>query len=83
MTERSTVLINDVVLGDTDERLRRADMDMLMLFLTNGMERTLTQWTDLLASVSPPLKLVKIWSALGDQQSVIEAVLADRLYSNL
>lgn len=77
MAPHSRLLINEMVLADTDETLVRADMDMLMLFLSNGMERTKTQWKELLAKVEPPLKLVEVWSVPGDQQSVIEACLAD------
>ncbi|KAJ5689653.1 O-methyltransferase family protein [Penicillium macrosclerotiorum] len=79
MGSNSRLLINEIVLADTEESLVRADMDMLMLFLSNGMERTKTQWADLLARVEPPLKIVKIWSVPGDQQSVIEACLAKEM----
>jgi hypothetical protein len=75
MRPHSHLLINEMVLADTNEALARVDMDMLMLFLSNGMERTRTQWAELLASVEPPLVLVEVWSVPGDQQSVIEARL--------
>ena len=77
MNKRSRLLINEMVLADRNETLVRADMDMLMFFISNGMERSRTQWKDLLASVSPPLKLIDVWSAPGDQQSVMEISLAD------
>ncbi|PWY95175.1 S-adenosyl-L-methionine-dependent methyltransferase, partial [Aspergillus sclerotioniger CBS 115572] len=76
MQPHSRLLINEMVLADRNETLVRADMDMLMLFLSNGMERTKTQWTEMLARVEPPLKIVEIWSVVGDQQSVIETCLA-------
>ncbi|PYI12335.1 hypothetical protein BO78DRAFT_456840 [Aspergillus sclerotiicarbonarius CBS 121057] len=66
MKPHSRLLINEI----------RDDMDMLMLFLSNGMERTKTQWTELLAKVEPPLQLVEIWSVPVDQQSVLESCLA-------
>jgi hypothetical protein len=50
-------------------------MDMLMFYLCNGMERTKSQWAELLAKAEPPLKLVNVWSVPEDQQSVIEARL--------
>ncbi|KKA24025.1 O-methyltransferase family protein [Rasamsonia emersonii CBS 393.64] len=78
MAPHSRLLINEIVLADTNETLVRADMDMLMLFLSNGMERTYTQWKELLARVEPPLRLVEVWSVPVDQQSVIEACLASR-----
>ncbi|KAJ5088111.1 hypothetical protein N7456_011727 [Penicillium angulare] len=76
MKPQSRLLINEIVLLDTNESLLKCDMDMLMLYLCNGMERTKTQWEELLAKVEPALKLVNVWSAQGDQQSVIEAQLA-------
>lgn len=76
MTSHSRLLINEMVLSDTNESLRRAEMDMLMLFLCNGMERTKLQWEELLGKVEPPLKIVGVWSVEGDEQSVIELCLA-------
>lgn len=76
MRSDSRLLINEIVLQDTNESLLKCDMDMLMLYLCNGMERTKTQWEELLAQAQPPLKLVKVWSVQPDQQSVIEAHLA-------
>lgn len=75
MTPHSRLLINEIVLADTNETLLRVNIDVTMLFLFNGMERTKTQWETLLAKAEPPLKLVEVWSAPGDQQSVIEACL--------
>lgn len=76
MQPQTRLLINEIVLLDTNESLLKCDMDMLMLYLCNGMERTKTQWEELLAKVELALKLVNVWSAQGDQQSVIEAQLA-------
>ncbi|KAJ5656088.1 hypothetical protein N7507_008038 [Penicillium longicatenatum] len=75
MQSYSRLLINEIVLSDTNESLVRCDMDMLMLYLCNGMERTKTQWAGLLAKAEPPLELVDVWSVPEDQQSVIEARL--------
>lgn len=77
MNKGSRLLINEMVLADIGETANRVTMDVLMLLISNGMERTLTQWRSLLESVRPGLKIVKIWSAPGDQQSVIEAALRD------
>lgn len=60
MTSQSRLLINEMVLSDTEESLLRAEMDMLMLFLCNGMERTKTQWAELLSKAEPPLKIVDV-----------------------
>ncbi|GAB1193722.1 hypothetical protein APSETT444_002950 [Aspergillus pseudonomiae] len=77
MEPHSRLLINEMILADVNESMIRSNMDMLMLFFTNGMERTQTQWNELLASVEPPLKLVQVWSAPGDQQCVIETCLVE------
>ncbi|RAQ61132.1 O-methyltransferase family protein, partial [Aspergillus flavus] len=76
MQPHSRLLINEMILADVNESMIRSNMDMLMLFFTNGMERTQTQWNELLATVEPPLELVQVWSATGDQQCVIETCLA-------
>ncbi|KOC17063.1 O-methyltransferase family protein [Aspergillus flavus AF70] len=77
MQPHSRLLINEMILADVNESMIRSNMDMLMLFFTNGMERTQTQWNELLATVEPPLGLVQVWSATGDQQCVIETCLAE------
>ncbi|KAL9092300.1 MAG: hypothetical protein Q9165_004474 [Trypethelium subeluteriae] len=77
MAPDSTLLVHDMVLADRHESLVRADMDILTMMALNGAERTFTEWTNLLANVNPPLKIVKVWSSPKDPQSVIEAVLAD------
>ncbi|KAJ5652608.1 S-adenosyl-L-methionine-dependent methyltransferase [Penicillium longicatenatum] len=75
MQPHSRLLINEIVLSDTNESLVRCDMDMLMFYLCNGMERTKSQWAELLVKAEPPLKLVNVWSVPEDHQSVIEARL--------
>ncbi|OGM47652.1 hypothetical protein ABOM_004335 [Aspergillus bombycis] len=77
MLPQSRLLINEMILADLNESMIRSNMDMLMLFFTNGMERTQKQWNELLAAVEPPLKLVQVWSAPGDQQCVMETRLAE------
>lgn len=77
MSNRLRLLINEMVLADRKESLVRADMDMIMFFTCNGIERGLTQWRNLLASISPPLKLINVWSTPGDEQSEIKTSLAD------
>ncbi|KUL87630.1 hypothetical protein ZTR_05838 [Talaromyces verruculosus] len=77
MTSTSRLLINEMALADTNESLLRAEMDMLMLFLRNGMERTKSQWEELLGKVEPPLKIAGAWSVEGDEQSVIEVCLVE------
>lgn len=38
-----------------------AHRDMLMMVHTTGLERTERQWADLLASVNPRLRILKVW----------------------
>ena len=77
MQPHSRLLINEMILADLNESMIRSNMDMLMLFFTNGMERTKTQWNELLATVEPPLTMLQVYSAQGDQQCVIETCLAE------
>ena len=69
----SRILINDWVLLDKGSTLFPACMDITMLALQSGMERTERQWRELLASVG--LKFVKSWGLGSESDSLIEAVL--------
>lgn len=69
--EYSILLIDDYVLPDTNVKLRAAEMDLLMLLHTSGIERTEAHWRSLCKSVG--LEVVKIWSADRGEESVIEA----------
>ncbi|EED19637.1 conserved hypothetical protein [Talaromyces stipitatus ATCC 10500] len=71
------LLINKIILSDTNESLSRAEMDMLMLFLCDCMEHSKLQREESLAKVNSPLRIIDTWSVPGDQQSVIEACLAE------
>lgn len=66
----STLLIDDYVVPETDAKLREAEMDILMWLHTSGIERTELHWQSLCKSVG--LQIVKIWSADGGKESVIE-----------
>ncbi|KAI4198040.1 MAG: hypothetical protein LQ350_005551 [Teloschistes chrysophthalmus] len=69
--EYSILLIDDYVLPDTNVKLRAAEMDVLMLLHTSGIERTEQHWRSLCKSVG--LEVVRIWSADRGEESVIEA----------
>ncbi|KAL8776123.1 MAG: hypothetical protein Q9194_003354 [Teloschistes cf. exilis] len=69
--EYSILLIDDYVLPDTNVKLRAAEMDVLMLLHTSGIERTEQHWRSLCQSVG--LEVVRIWSADRGEESVIEA----------
>ncbi|KAL8998443.1 MAG: hypothetical protein Q9169_002480 [Polycauliona sp. 2 TL-2023] len=56
----SKLLIDEVVLPDTDVPRQGAFLDLSMMAIETGTERTSRQWHDLLASVG--LRIEKIWS---------------------
>ncbi|KAI9723448.1 MAG: hypothetical protein M1828_004178 [Chrysothrix sp. TS-e1954] len=76
MTAQSRLLIHELVIGDTEQDLQGASLDMLMLLLSNGKERTMSQWRELLRTSEPQLELLKVWKVDGDEQCVVEAKLA-------
>ena len=47
-----------------------------MMSICAGMERTQTQWEELLASVG--LEIEKVWTGPGETECIIEAVTAVR-----
>ena len=67
----SKLLIDEVVLPDMDVPRKGAFMDLSMMALETGAERTSRQWHDLLASAG--LRIEKIWSTDFGLESVIEA----------
>lgn len=68
----SKILINDWVLPDTGSPLLPALMDIQMIIVLSGIERTQTQWKDLLESVG--LEVVKFHSLGKEVEDLIEAV---------
>ena len=65
----SKLIINDIVLPDQGATRFAAQSDMNMLALLAAMERSETQWRQLLEKAG--LEVVKIWP--GVPESVIEA----------
>ncbi|GAB7344051.1 hypothetical protein MBLNU457_1969t1 [Dothideomycetes sp. NU457] len=68
--EYSTLLIDQYVLPSTHADLRAAEMDILMLLHTSGLQRTVPIWEKLFAGAG--LEIVKIWNGQGSLESVIE-----------
>ncbi|CAI7656068.1 unnamed protein product [Penicillium bialowiezense] len=68
----SRILIVDFVLPDTETPLMQSSMDIQMMSIGAGMERSKQQWTDLLKSVG--LEITGIWTQSPGMESVIEAV---------
>ncbi|KAF9886000.1 hypothetical protein FE257_012178 [Aspergillus nanangensis] len=77
MNAQSRLLIGEIVMRDTNESSDNIGLDLRMMFLLNGKQRTKTEWEELLATVTPPLEILKIWTASGDRLSVIETGLRD------
>ena len=71
----SKILISEYILGDGKTRGFPAALDVQMMALHAGMERSESQWRDLLAGVG--LRISGIWQKIEGGEGVIEAVLAD------
>lgn len=74
--EYSTLLLEDLVLPDQGASLRATSVDLLMMLMTTGVERTRSQWAALLNSSG--LELVRIYGGAEGYESVIEARLLGR-----
>lgn len=69
----SKLIISEWVLPDTETPLYPALLDINMMAFFSGMERTQTQWTELLASEG--LEVVKFWSIGKEVEGLIVATL--------
>jgi hypothetical protein len=70
----SRVIIVDFVLPDTNVPRMQAAMDIQMMSIGAGVERSEQQWRELLLNAG--LKIIGIWNVSPNMESVIEAVLA-------
>jgi hypothetical protein len=68
----SRILIVDFVLSDTKTPLMQASIDIQMMSIGAGVERSERQWRKLLESVG--LEITGIWNQSPGMESVIEAV---------
>ena len=68
----SKILINEWVVPDTGSALIPALIDIQMLAVLSGMERTRTQWMELLESVG--LVIVSFYTIGKGFEDLIEAV---------
>ena len=68
----SKILINGWVLPDSGSPLVPALLDIQVLAVLSGMERTQTQWRELLGSVG--LETVSFHTACNEVEGLIEAV---------
>ena len=70
----SRLLINELIVPLEGGGLFLTHSDLNMMSICAGMERTETQWKQLLASAG--LQIEKIWTGPGETESIIEAVVA-------
>ena len=68
----SRVLINDWILPDRGSGMIPAVMDVNMMAVLSGMERTESQWRVLFEGVG--LQLVRFWTIGKDVEGLVEAV---------
>lgn len=73
MNSTSSILIDDWVLPDYEAPIQGVSVDIMMMLLHAGLERSLSQWHKLLDSIG--LRIVKVWPSKGFRESVIEAKL--------
>jgi len=66
----SRLLIDEWVLPDSGVNLKAVNMDINMILMFNAIERTKSQWRNLLADVG--LEIVEIYSTPGAAECVIE-----------
>ncbi|KAL8716055.1 MAG: hypothetical protein Q9225_006262 [Loekoesia sp. 1 TL-2023] len=71
----SKVLIHEWVLPDKGAPLQGSLLDVIMMTLSGGKERTETMWRELLGKAG--LGIQKVWVDKIDSESLIEAVLED------
>ncbi|KAL8729517.1 MAG: hypothetical protein Q9166_004689 [cf. Caloplaca sp. 2 TL-2023] len=69
----SKLLINEYVVADVGASDFVTAIDLVMMGMSGGMERTRSQWSSLLTSVG--LRIEQIWTLNEETESVIEAVL--------
>ena len=71
----SKLLLNEFILPDTGCSLLQAGLDIHMMAMHAGQERTESQWTELLGSEG--FRVIKFWSPPGgDGEGIVEAELA-------
>ncbi|KAL4921372.1 S-adenosyl-L-methionine-dependent methyltransferase [Aspergillus aurantiobrunneus] len=69
----SRIIVVDFVLPDTDTPLLQASLDIQMMSMGSGVERSRRQWTELLRAAG--LEIRRVWTASPGMESVIEAGL--------
>ncbi|KAF2231480.1 S-adenosyl-L-methionine-dependent methyltransferase [Viridothelium virens] len=71
----SKLLISNIIMKDDQPPLRQLDMDITMLVLSGGSQRTEEEWTKLVDPVG--FRIIKFWLPPGDQNGIVEAELKE------
>lgn len=69
----SKILLNDNVIPDQNAAWQHTALDMYMMALNAGQERTESHWRELIASVG--LEIAGIWNKGEGNESLIELVM--------
>ena len=75
MDKNSRLLINEFVLPDKEAALLPSLLDIMMMSMVSGLERTESQWRCLLESIG--LEIVKVWTVPQGAEAVIETKLKE------
>ena len=66
----SKLLIGNIILPESDVPLRNSDLDIAMMYLHSGMQRSEREWRELVEAAG--LRVVKVWYPDGDGDGIIE-----------
>jgi hypothetical protein len=64
--------INENAIPDKDAGWQATALDMMMITLFSLKERRVSQWSQMVESPEPGLKIVGVWSVKHSQDSLIE-----------
>lgn len=70
----SKIIVGNIILPDVNVPLRNSGLDIAMLVLHSGQQRSESEFQELFDSVG--LKVIKMWHPPGDGDGIIEVELA-------
>lgn len=70
----SKLLLHEMIVPEKGASTHHAMLDMAMMFFNSGLERTETQWRELLGAAG--FEVLKVWPPLeADADGIVEAIL--------
>lgn len=69
----SKIVVANIVLPEMNVPIRQSGLDMAMLLLHSGQQRSASEFTRLFEEAG--LEIVKIWYPPGDGDGIVEAIL--------